>query len=740
MAEGDFAAQMVDGIDRLLMRETQLSVERRAAKWKRDTSSPHAYEQSVAANRARLAKMLGVVDAREKFNAPELIATTKESALVARGRGFEAYAVRWPVVGPICAEGILLVPVGAAATADVVALPDADQTPEMLAGLAPGIDADSQFARRLAESGCRVLIPALIDRSDTFSMPPSGQRTNQPHREYVYRPAYQMGRQVIGYEIQKVLAAVDWFEREHPNGQAKIGVFGFGEGGLLAFYSAAIDRRIKAACVSGYFDSRQGLWQEPIYRNVFGLLEEFGDAEVASLIAPRALIVEACRGPEVSGPPAPHDGRSGAAPGRLASPTLQTVRTEFERARRLLGGRQELDHMQLVASGDDGQGPFGTSPALARFLAQLGVARDLPEPAAPPEVLRKDIDPQARLKRQIDQMQEFTQELVRNSPAARKFFWAKADPSSLESWTRTTPWYRDYFASELIGRFDLPLLPAHPRTRQIFDEPKYIGYEVMLDVFPDVFTSGILLVPKDIRPGERRPVVVCQHGLDGRPRDVADPKIDSHFYHRFACQLAEQGLVTYAPQNPYTGGDRFRILLLKAHPIKKTLYSIIVPQHQQTVNWLASLPFVDAKRIAFYGLSYGGKTAMRVPPLVEGYCLSICSGDFNEWLWKTTSLTFPVGYPGTNEYDMLEWDLGETFNYAEMAALIAPRPFMVERGHRDGVGIDEWVAYEYARVRRMYADLKIPDRTTIEFFDGPHTIHGVGTFEFLHEQLRWPQR
>ena len=56
---------------------------------------------------------------------------------------------------------------------------------------------------------------------------------------------------------------------------------------------------------------------------------------------------------------------------------------------------------------------------------------------------------------------------------------------------------------------------------------------------------------------------------------------------------------------------------------------------------------------------------------------------------------------------------------------------MVERGHRDNVAPDEWVAYEYAKVRLLYADHHRIDRTTIEFFDGPHTIHGVGTFEFL---------
>jgi hypothetical protein len=74
-------------------------------------------------------------------------------------------------------------------------------------------------------------------------------------------------------------------------------------------------------------------------------------------------------------------------------------------------------------------------------------------------------------------------------------------------------------------------------------------------------------------------------------------------------------------------------------------------------------------------------------------------------------------------------------NYADLANLMMPRPFMVERGHDDGVSIDEWVAYEYAKVRRLYNKAGFGDRTAIEFFDGPHTIHGVGTFEFLLKHL-----
>jgi len=209
-------------------------------------------------------------------------------------------------------------------------------------------------------------------------------------------------------------------------------------------------------------------------------------------------------------------------------------------------------------------------------------------------------------------------------------------------------------------------------------------------------------------------------------------------YRGFAARLAERGFIVYAPQNPYIGGDAFRVLQRKAHPLGWSLFSIITAQHERTLEWLGGLPWVDPARIAFYGLSYGGKTAMRVPAVLPGYCLSICSADFNEWVRKCASEDRRFSYLFTPEYDMYEFDLGHTCNYAEMAGLIAPRPFMVERGHRDGVGVDEWVAYEYAKVRRLYADLGLHSATEIEFFDSGHHINGQATFAFLERHLGAP--
>lgn len=745
--QGDLATQMVDGIQKSLLDRWQNCGQERGRLWQRDYQSAESYSRSVAPNRERFRQIIGAVDTRVTAQSPEMVGTVATPAQVSQGSGYKIYAVRWRVFDRVVAdfdgldaEGLLLQPDGKA-VARVVAIPDADWTPEMLVGLASGVPPEAQFARRLAENGCQVVIPVLIDRADTFSGIPGISMTNEPHREWIYRMAYEVGRHIIGFEVQKVFAAIDWFVKQNETRPATIGVMGYGEGGLLALYAGALDPRIDATLVSGYFQRREELWKEPIYRDVWALVREFGDAELASLIAPRALVIEASRGPEVAGPPAitaVH--KEGACPnGKLLSPPLDSVKQELERARPIFASLKADGKLQLVVS-EDGRGQPGSEKALQALLGLLGVRGRLQPLGKTPVDARSHYDPEPLLHSQFDQLVGFTQALIRKSPDRRKEFWAKADSSSLERWRQSTKFYRDNLWDEVIGRLPSPSLPANPRTRLVYDAPKFKGYEVVLDVWPEVIAYGVLLVPKDIKPGEQRPVVVCQHGLEGRPQEVADPKVDSHYYHHFGASLADEGFVTYSPQNPYIGQDHFRIIQRLGHPLKLALYSFIIGQHEQTLNWLAAQSFVDPARIGFYGLSYGGKTAMRVPPFLDRYALSICSADFNEWVWKTTNVLTSYSYLLWGEYDMYEFNFANVVNYAELANLMAPRPFMVERGHDDGVGMDEWISLEYAKVRAFYDKMGIPDNTTIEFFSGPHTIHGVGTFEFLRQHLNWPRK
>ncbi|MCX7422333.1 MAG: hypothetical protein NT013_22695 [Planctomycetia bacterium] len=769
---------MVAGFNRFCLRELAASRERRGDRWYRDISSAQAYSANVAGNRERFRAAIGAVDPRLTA-APsiqhgfEFVSLLDRSSVVARNHLVTVHAVRWPVLEGVAAEGLLLVPENL--RAGVVALPDADWTPEMFCGVSDGLPESVQFVRRLAEAGCLVVIPALISRSDEFSGSPHVSYTNQPHREFIYRQAFEVGRHVIGYEVQKVLAAIDLIEqyaqrqvrekngerggvsppvvsghRDHRGADADsfpIGVAGVGEGALLALYSAAIDSRLQASLVCGYFQEREGIWQEPIYRNVWGLLTEFGDAELAGLIAPRRLVIEACRAVEVAGPPAVREGRrASAAPGRIVNNRLASVRAEFERAAAIyqsLGRKQEL---VLAVSGADANGVAGTEEALRAFAAGLEIEIELD---AKPAAWQRDVSqieqPQqalhaaaAREKRQFHELQVHVQGVLRRSAQVRDAKWIR-NPTSANEWERACQPLRDWVHDEMIGRLPPGKLPANARTRRVLETGEYVGYEVVLDVVDDVIASGILLLPKKLSAGEKRPLVVCQHGLEGTAMDTItrDPKPFT-YYKAFAEELVKRGFVVYSPQNPYRGGDRFRSLQRLSNPLKRSLFSYIIAQHEQTLDWLATLPQVDSTRMAFYGLSYGGKTAMRVPPLVDRYCLSICSGDFTDWPRTIASNEDRFSYLFTSEYEMPEWNLAHVASYAELAMLMAPRPFMVEAGHRDGGQPTELVAGEFGKVRRHYDQLKISDRTEIEFFDGPHTIHGQNTFDFLHRHLKWP--
>jgi dienelactone hydrolase len=729
--EPDLSTRLMDGAHRFVERKITESRTKRPAFWARDFSSITAYEQSVQPNRARFKAIIGAVDARPPASM-EQYADAANPAWVADTTHYRILQVRWLVLDGMWGYGLLVQP-HSTPLAHAVVVPDAGQSPEQLLGLAPGSPDAAQAIVRLAESGFQLVLPHTVSRRPLLTDDPQIRASDQTHREWIYRQAFHMGRHVIGYEVQTVLAAVDWF-RSHHGSTAKIGVCGHAEGGLTAFYATASDTRIQATLVSGYFDSREQVWAEPIYRNVWGLLREFGDAEIAALILPRRLVIEHCPVPDITG----HKGE-------WHTPDVLTVTTEVDRIE--TGGR--FPRPVLLRSED---GSFSDA-ALTLFAAQLGVTNLAPASTEFASDRRAAFDPASRHARVFEEMENHVQRLVQRSEYVRDhaFLYKIMPELAIHRWS-TEPHhpthpperfiagakpYRELFHNEAMGRFDEPFLPFNARSRLVKETDTWSAYDIVLDVYPELFAWGLLVLPKDLQPGERRPVVVCQHGRDGIPRNLLDGNTSG--YRNVAAVLAERGFIAFAPHNLYRGEDRYRWLDRKANTVKATLFSFIIASHDQILRWLDAQPFVDGSRIAFYGLSYGGETAVRVPPLLEKYCLSICAGDFNQWTRKVAAIDQPFSFMRTIEWEMPYWNLGHNFDYAEMAYLILPRPFMVERGHNDLVGRDQWVAHEYAKVRWLYAQLGLADRTEIEFFQGGHSMRAQGTFGFLHRHLRWPQ-
>ena len=152
----------------------------------------------------------------------------------------------------------------------------------------------------------------------------------------------------------------------------------------------------------------------------------------------------------------------------------------------------------------------------------------------------------------------------------------------------------------MLGKFDDPLLAAEPALAADL-RPREV----------DRLRGGAGCVSRTCSPGAccwcRRTSSPARNGRSSSASTAAtacrrtSSRATHRAYHDFAARLAERGFIVFAPHNPYRGEDRYRFLSRKANTIKASLFSFILAQHQQILNWLEKLPQVDAKRIAFYG-------------------------------------------------------------------------------------------------------------------------------------------
>ncbi|HQR42373.1 MAG TPA: c-type cytochrome, partial [Gemmatales bacterium] len=154
----DFADKMLSGMERFLEEELAAAPKNRDAAWQQDISAPKVLDNEFFARRQDLREMIGAVGTRWAIPEMEFISSPEHPSRIALTAHFIVDHVRWRPKSNLQTEGLLVTPTGQV-RAQVVVIPDADETPEQLLGLQTGIPPTRQIGRRLAEQGCQVLIP-----------------------------------------------------------------------------------------------------------------------------------------------------------------------------------------------------------------------------------------------------------------------------------------------------------------------------------------------------------------------------------------------------------------------------------------------------------------------------------------------------------------------------------------------------------------------------------------------------
>jgi len=668
----------------------------RDRQWKPDFSSAEAYEHSIAVHRVNCRTMLGLVDAQAA------VAEAKSTRLAASG-DLRIERITIPMFAGLLARGLLFSPGVEGPRAAVIVCADADTWPERFARLT-GDAKPATWLSDLVARGAMVYVPQSIER---LADHPYSKTTNGKDRRMIlYRLGYPVGRTMPGLDVQDVLAAVDYLAERDDVDARRIGLVGVGQGGMTALCAAAVDRRVAAVAVADYFQVRDHCWQEPVDRRLSRQLLEFGDAELAGLVAPRPLRVVLSADSSVP---------------------EERVMGEIARAlrfyRRLWARRLRVAHLP-------GQDTVAQSTGL--LADDLG----LPEPKVTrdwPVVSIADAEARAVRDTHFEERLAYLRALIAESEAKRDARWrlAKCSPAGFDQ--RKAAMLKDY--RELVGHVSTEGTPLNPKTELALASDAYRLYRITLDVTPGVEVYGNLLVPRNIEG--RAAAVICQHGLSGTPEMTTGLGMsEDTAYHEFARHLAEDGYVVFSPYLMQRRTDEINVLVRQADAVGMMRVAMPVAKTRRVVDFLETLPFVAPERIGYYGLSYGGYSAIWISPLEPRLAATVISGHFNDWRSKITNDTLRTSYLWHPDEDFYNWNILHRFTHPELLAMIAPRPACVEFGERDGITTPQWTAYAWKQVVAWRDRLGLADRITLAHYDGVHEIHAVEAVDFLDRFLR----
>lgn len=291
----------------------------------------------------------------------------------------------------------------------------------------------------------------------------------------------------------------------------------------------------------------------------------------------------------------------------------------------------------------------------------------------------------------------------------------------------------------------------NPRITETEQCDGYRRQRVEIETEPGVTMPLYVLIPDSLTA--TAPGVIAAHGhssggklavvgLDDDPR--IRQTIEQHNYD-YGVQAVRRGYVVFCP-DARGFGERRESLYAKpeqlldsscrqlAHmglPLGLTVAGMWTWDLMVLLDYMQTRPEVQGQKFGCIGLSGGGLQTLWLAALDERVACAVISGYF---YGVDDSLLHLSGNCDCNYIPHL-W---EEADMGDVAALIAPRPLLIEAARQDPLngarGIDN-VLEQYAITQKAYQLLGQGDRLAIDTFDGGHIWHGTIAFDWLEQWL-----
>jgi len=282
-------------------------------------------------------------------------------------------------------------------------------------------------------------------------------------------------------------------------------------------------------------------------------------------------------------------------------------------------------------------------------------------------------------------------------------------------------------------------VPLNLRRQVVEETADYTRERLSYDTLPGVTVPAYLLIPKGVKLPA--PAVLCPPGHGMGMNQVLDES--GGIYHEYPKDLARRGLAALVTEHVGFGervGEKDNDKHAN-HPYNYQALNLLGESQQGIFIWdlmraldvLQGLPEVISSRLGCYGLSLGGETTLLLSAAdtrVKVVCVSgfLCS-------YKSCFLDLAhcgCGY----SFGMLRY-----FEMVDLAALIAPRPLLLESATEDPIFYIDDAKKAFTELQALYASLGVPERVDQEIFVGEHEISGRVAYDWLAEQLNsWDRR
>ncbi|MGI6653344.1 MAG: alpha/beta hydrolase family protein [Christensenellales bacterium] len=260
-----------------------------------------------------------------------------------------------------------------------------------------------------------------------------------------------------------------------------------------------------------------------------------------------------------------------------------------------------------------------------------------------------------------------------------------------------------------------------------------ISYQrLQIEILPGLPLYGILFLPHTNHP---LPLVIAQHGGGGTPELMADLHGANNYDH-IVTRILERNCAVFAPQlllwneqsdtpgipSYHLKNDRIQ-LDAELRQLGGSIASLEIFALSKALDYLCTLPQINARKIGMIGLSYGGFYTQMLTAIDTRISVGVSSAFFNnryEYCWTDFS------WKGSAEYMM----------DAEICGLIAPRALCIHLGCNDQVFDVKTALPEIERLRPFFEEHHANHKLLIIVSNAGHKFSENGEeINFLFDNL-----